>query len=152
MNQHLRQSIIAFIWPGPIAGPIPINLFRLLAPLLVIYIGPIFASALMWFITTFAAIVFFRLLELTEGKIFIENLLKRLPKWAHRGIETRGPWALFIVGIILGVFSYAIFLKLIRYSKRKSEVLLVCLSFVNAFIWTGVFWGSVVELGKRVLE
>lgn len=152
MNEKVRQSIIAFIWPGPVAGPIPINLFRLLSPLLVIYTGPIIASTLMWVITTFAVIVFFRLLELTEGKVFIEQLLKRLPNWAHRGIEKRGPWALFGVGTILGVFSYAIFLKLIRYPKDRSEILLIGLSFVNAFLWTGAFWGSVVEIGKRALE
>lgn len=151
MNERLRQSIIAFIWPGPIAGPIPINLYRVLSPLLVIYLGPVFAALGMWVITSFTVVYYFRLLELTSGKSYIEKLLRRLPDWAHHNIEKRGPVFLFFGGTVLGVFTYAIILRLLKYSEAKSEILLVGVSLISSVIWTGVVWGTLIEL-FRVLR
>lgn len=150
MNERLRQSIIAFIWPGPIAGPTPINLYRVLSPLLVIYAGTVLAVLVMWIITSFTVIYYFRLLELTSGKSIVEKLLRKLPSWAHHKVERRGPIFLFFVGIVLGVFTYAIILRLLKYSEAKSEMLLVGISLISSVIWTGIFWGSVVEIFRRV--
>ena len=150
MNERLRQSIIAFIWPGPIAGPIPVNLYRILSPLLVISTGVIPAALIMWVITSFTSVYYFRLLELTSGKSYVEKLLRRLPDWAHHNIERRGPVFLLLVGIVLGVFTYAIILRLLKYSEARSEILLVGVSLVSSVIWTGIFWGSVVEIFRRL--
>ncbi|MEX0622051.1 MAG: hypothetical protein WD187_03630 [Candidatus Woykebacteria bacterium] len=152
MTEKLRQTIIAFIWPGPIAGPLPVNLFRILAPLLVFYGGIVLAILGMGVLTGVTSLIFFRLLELTSGKTFVERLLRKLPSWAHKNIERQGPVALFFSSIILGVFTYAIFLRLLRYSEGRSEILLVAASLVSAIIWTGVFWGSIVEILKRSVE
>lgn len=145
-NEKLRQATIAFIWPGPIAGPIPINLYRVLSPLLVIYTGSIFATLIMWVITSFTSVYYFRLLELTSGKSYVEKLLRRLPDWAHHNIERRGPVFLFFVGIVLGVFTYAIILRLLKYSETRSEILLIGVSLIGSVIWTGIFWGTLIEL------
>ena len=150
MNDKVRQSIVAFIWPGPIAGPIPINLYRILSPLLVIYLGPILAALVMWVVTSFTVVYYFRLLELTSGKSYVEKLLGRLPDWAHRNIEKRGPVFLFFVGTVLGVFTYAIILRLLKYSEAKSEIMLVGVSLIGSVIWTGIFWGLIVELFRNL--
>ena len=150
MNERLRQSIIVFIWPGPIAGPIPINLYRVLSPLLVIYTGSIFAALIMWVISSFTSVYYFRLLELTSGKSYVEKLLRRLPDWAHHNIERRGPAFLFFVGVVLGVFTYAIILRLLKYSEARSEILLVGVSLISSVIWTGIFWGTIVEIFRRL--
>lgn len=151
-NQKLRQSIIGLIWPGPISGPLPVNLFRVLAPVLVFYTGPILAAIIMSVLTSGLAIFYFRLLELTGGKEYVASLLKKLPEKAHRGIETKGPFTLYATSILVGVFPYAIFLKLLRYSKSSSEILLVTAAFVSSALWTGIFWGSVVEILRRGLD
>ncbi|HEX7456160.1 MAG TPA: hypothetical protein VF303_01710 [Candidatus Nanoarchaeia archaeon] len=149
MSQHLRQTIIGFIWPGPIAGPLPLNLFRVLSPTLVFYIKPIPAALVMGIITAFLSIFYFRLLELTGGKEYTQILLKKLPAKAHQGIGAKGPSALFATSLAIGVFPYAIFLRLLRYSESSSEILLLAASLVSSFVWTGVFWGFVVEIIKR---
>jgi len=151
-NQKLRQSIIGLIWPGPISGPLPVNLFRVLAPLLVFYTGPILAVIVMGILTSGLAVLYFRLLELTGGKEYVAGLLKKLPKKAHQGIETKGPLTLYATSILVGVFPYAIFLGLLRYSKASSEILLVASAFVSSALWTGIFWGSVVEILRRGLD
>ncbi len=104
----------------------------------------------MWVITSFTSVYYFRLLELTSGKSYVEKLLRRLPDWAHHNIERRGPVFLFLVGIVLGVFTYAIILRLLKYSEARSEILLVGVSLVSSVIWTGIFWGSVVEIFRRL--
>jgi hypothetical protein len=149
MSQHLRQTVVGFIWPGPIAGPLPINFFRVLSPLLVFYLHPVLAALIMGFLTTLLSIFYFRLLELTGGKEYVTRLLSRLPKKTQQRIETKGPFTLFTTSILTGVFAYAIFLKTLRYPKTNSEILLLAASFVGSIIWTGIFWGSAVEIVKR---
>ncbi|OGY25064.1 MAG: hypothetical protein A2Z11_00375 [Candidatus Woykebacteria bacterium RBG_16_43_9] len=151
MNKRLRQSIIGLIWPGPIAGPLPINLFRILAPLLVIYVKPLAASLVMGILTAALSVYYYRLLELSGGREYVENLLKKLPTKAHRGIENKGPLALFASSLVFGVFTYAVFLRLLRYSETKSEIFLIASAFVSSIIWTGIFWGGVVEISKRFI-
>jgi len=73
-------------------------------------------------------------------------MLKKLPKKAHENIETKGPLALFFTSILVGVFPYAIFLKLLRYPERVSEGLLIALSITSSFAWTGLFWGGAVTI------
>src|SRR3989344_4126335 len=146
MNDQVRQTIISLIWPGPIAGPLPINLLRILSPLLVFYLGPVAASLVMSVLVSVLSVAYFRLLELTGGKETIENMLKKLPKKAHENIETKGPLALFFTSILVGVFPYAIFLKLLRYPERVSEGLLIALSITSSFAWTGLFWGGAIAI------
>src|SRR4030042_4837269 len=104
MNDKLRQSIISLIWPGPIAGPLPINLFRILAIFSVTFFGPIIATFLMAIITTVFLIWYFELLELTGGKRALENLLSKLPAGLRRGVISKGPTALFFSSLFIGVF------------------------------------------------
>lgn len=150
MNNKLRQSLIGFIWPGPIAGPVPINLFRVVSPVLVFYTSPIFASLVMGIISSVLSIVYFSLLELTGGKEYVESLLKKMPDKTHKGIESKGPVALFVTSIFLGVFPYAIFLRLLKYPRFTSKILLLFASFLNSLLWTGVFWGTLVEIFKNL--
>jgi hypothetical protein len=150
MNERLRQPIINFIWPGPIAGPLPVNLFRILAPILVFYIKPVAAALAMGLLSAALAVYYYRLLQLSGGKEYVENLLKKLPGKTHQGIQNKGPIALFFSSLVLGVFPYAIFLRLLKYSDTKSETLLVTAAFVSSIVWTGIFWGSVVELLKQL--
>ena len=103
-------------------------------------------------ISSFLAVFYFGLLDLTEGKNKVEELLKRLPEKTHHGIEKRGPVALFATSFLVGVFPYAIFLKLLRYPKAASEILLVASSIVGSFVWTGIFWGSTIEIIKRAVN
>lgn len=151
MTEKLRQSLIGLIWPGPIAGPLPINAFRVVAPVLVFYTGPVYAALVMSLLTSGFSVGYFGLLELTGGKEYVEGLLSKLPKNLHEGIETRGPATLFLTSLIAGVFAYAIFLKLLRYSQSKSEALLIAASFLSSFLWTGLFWGGVIETVRQVL-
>ncbi len=151
MNKHFRQSIIGLIWPGPIAGPLPINLFRITSPALVFYTNPLVATLIMSLVTAVASIFYLGLLELTAGRNYVESLLQRLPKSLRRGVQEKGPFALFLTSLVVGTFAYAILLRLLRYSQTKSEILLVASSFATASIWTGVFWGSVVEILRRVV-
>ena len=72
----------------------------------------------------------------------------KLPPHAYIGIKTRGPLALFVTSVLIGVFPYAIFLKLLKYRQTTSELLLITASVASSFIWTGLFWGSVVEAIK----
>ena len=149
MSERFRQTTIGFIWPGPVAGPLPVNLFRILSPALVFYLGPVFAALIMGLFVSLLSVTYFRLLELTGGKGYVESLLNRLPAKNQRRIETKGPLALFATSALTGVFAYAIFLKILRYPKSTSEVLLLLASFAGSVIWTGFFWGSLVEIFKR---
>ena len=151
MSEKLRQSIIGLIWPGPIAGPLPINLFRITSPALVFYTNPLIATLIMSLITAIFSIFYLGLLELTAGRHYVENLLQRLPKSLRKGVEEKGPFALFLTSLVVGTFAYAILLRLLRYSQTKSEILLIAASFATASIWTGVFWGSVVEILRRAV-
>ena len=146
MSKDLRSTLVATIWPGPIAGPLPINLLRILSPLLVFYLGPVSASLVMSVLVSVLSVAYFRLLELTSGRQTTEEMLKKLPKKAHENIETKGPIALFFTSILVGVFPYAIFLKLLRYSKTNSEGLLITSSIIGSFAWTGVFWGGAIAI------
>ena len=152
MSQKFRQTLIGLIWPGPIAGPFPLNLFRLLAPALVFYISPILAAIVMGFLTSLTSVFYFRLLELSGGRKYVEGLLDKFPLKIHKSVETKGPLTLFVSSLLVGVFTYAIFLKLINYRQPTSEKLLVVSSFVSAAIWTGIFWGSVVGALKRLVS
>ena len=149
MNERLRQSLIGLIWPGPIAGPLPVTTFRILAPVLVLYLRPLPAALIMSFVTASLSVFYFRLLELTGGKEFVEGLLLKLPPQTYAGVKTRGPLALFATSVLVGVFPYAIFLKLLRHREITSEVLLIIASTASSFVWTGLFWGSVVEILKQ---
>lgn len=152
MNDQLRQSIVAFIWPGPIAGPLPLNLFRILAPVTVLYLGVFAATFLMILLSTVLVIVYFKLLELTGGQEFVEKLLQKTPKKFHRHAESKGPFELFFLGLLSGVFVYALTLRLLKYPDRASIILLVINSILSSIFWTGIFWGIVVEIGKNVLN
>jgi hypothetical protein len=149
MNDKLRQSLIGLIWPGPIAGPLPINLFRVLSILFVAFAGPIIASLVMAAITTACLIWYFGLLELTGGKKLMGELLARLPHKLREGIETKEPVALFFSSFFTGVFPYAILLKLLKYPRTTSEILLGVSTLISSFVWTGLFWGGVIEIIKR---
>ena len=145
MNEKLRQSIIGLIWPGPVAGPLPVNLFRVLAIFLVLYLGAFAATIVMVTLTSALSIFYFQLLELTAGKEWLEDLLQKLPTKTHTRIETKGPLALFLGSLLIGVFPYAIFLRLLRFSQTSSAILLVLSSMASSFVWTGIVWGSVIE-------
>jgi len=150
MSERLRQTLIGFIWPGPIAGPLPVNLFRILAVLLVFYFGAFVATLLMGLITGLLSIFYFRLLELMGGREWVENLLRRLPAQTGERIKTRGPIALFASSLLVGVFPYAIFLKLLKYPEATSEILMILASFASSIVWTGVFWGTIVEILRQI--
>jgi len=150
MNDHLRRTLIGFIWPGPLAGPLPVNVFRILSPVLVFYLQPLFASVLMAIFTSVLAIIYLQLLELTGGKEMLEQYLRRLPLKLHRGIENKGPFGLLFVSLLTGVFPYAIMLKLLKYDTLAAGGLIILASIVSALLWTGLFWGSVVA-GLKVL-
>lgn len=126
-------------------GPLPVNLFRILAVVLVFYLNPLFAALIMSVLASALSIVYFRLLELTAGKEWVEDLLQRLPTKTHTRVETKGPFALFLSGLLVGVFPYAIFLRLLHFPQNKSTILLVLSATVSSFIWTGVVWGSLIE-------
>ncbi|OGY25772.1 MAG: hypothetical protein A2Z24_01280 [Candidatus Woykebacteria bacterium RBG_16_44_10] len=145
MNEKLRQSIIGLIWPGPVAGPLPVNLFRILSIFLVLYLSAFAATLVMAALTGAISIFYFRLLELTAGKEWVEDLLQRLPTKTHTRIETKGQSTLFLSGLLIGVFPYAIFLRLLRYPEAPSVLLLILSSTISSFIWTGVVWGSLLE-------
>lgn len=145
MNDRLRQSVIGLIWPGPFAGPLPINLLRILAPILVLYLHPPLAALLMALVSSALAVFFFGLLRLEYGKQFTEKLLNKLPKKFYEQIETKGPLVLFASSLVFGVFAYAVFMRVLKYKETNSEGLLVLSSFLNSFIWTGIFWGVIVE-------
>ena len=145
MSERLRQTLIGFIWPGPVAGPLPVNLFRIIAIFLIFYLGAFVAAIVMAIFTSAFSIFYFRLLELTAGKEWAENLLQKLPTKTHTQIETKGPIALFLSGLLVGVFPYAIFLRLLSFPKTPSTVLLVLSSAASSFIWTGIVWGSLIE-------
>ena len=149
MSDKFRQTLIGFIWPGPVAGPMPINFFRILSPVLVFYIKPIPAALTVGIISALLAIFYYSLLELTGGKEYLEKLLKKLPTKIHTRIETRGPLALFAISLVVGVFPYALTLKLLKYPKGASRALLVAAAFVGAAVWAGVVWGSIIALLRQ---
>ena len=148
MSDKFRQTLIAFIWPGPIAGPLPLNLFRILAILLVVLFGPIIATFVMAIVTLIFLVWYFSLLELTGGKETLNALLSKLPFGLRQDVETKGPLVLFVSSLFLGVFPYAVFLKLLKYPKDASEILLGLASVANSVLWTGFFWGIIVGAAK----
>ncbi|OGY22316.1 MAG: hypothetical protein A2126_04025 [Candidatus Woykebacteria bacterium GWB1_45_5] len=145
MNERVRQTIITLIWPGPVAGPLPVNFFRVLAIVLVFYLKAFPAALIMSIFTSVFSIFYFHLLELTAGKEWTEDLLQKLPAKTHERIETKGPLLLFLSGLLVGVFPYAIFLRILRYQERPSAILLVLSSATSSFIWVGIVWGSLIE-------
>ncbi|MDP2720360.1 MAG: hypothetical protein Q8O75_00110 [bacterium] len=149
MSEKFRQTLIGFIWPGPVAGPLPINFFRILAPVLVFYIKPILAALVVGIISALLAIFYYSLLELTGGKEYLEKLLKKLPAKIHARIETRGPLALFATSLVVGIFPYAVTLKLLKYPEGAARFVLVLAALVSAAVWTGVVWGSIVTLLRQ---
>ncbi|OGY28941.1 MAG: hypothetical protein A3F35_02335 [Candidatus Woykebacteria bacterium RIFCSPHIGHO2_12_FULL_45_10] len=149
MDDRLRQSLIGLIWPGPIAGPIPLTLFRIASPLLVIAYGPFVAAMTMSVVSSVFVVVYFELLELTGGKKLLEEQLERLPARTHKMIENRGPYALLVSSGMVGVFPYALSLRLLRYPRLASESLLVVSAFLNSFLWTGFVWGGIIEILRQ---
>jgi len=150
MNDRFRQSLVGLIWPGPIAGPIPITVFRLISPVLVFYQGPFLAAMVMSVVSSVICVFYFELLELTGGKKLVEKNLARLPK-NTAGLVRRKSWlALLVTSSLVGVFPFALSLRLLKYPKTTSESLLVVSSFINSFIWTGFVWGMLIEFLKRM--
>jgi len=152
MNEKTRRALIGLIWPGPITGPLPVNFFRVLAVSLVFYLTALPAALVMAFLTALAVTFYFRLLELSAGKKWTENLLKKIPPTLGEKVRTRGPLALFGTSFLIGVFPYAIFLKLLKYPEATSEVLLVLASIANSLVWTGIFWGTIVGLLRQIVS
>ncbi len=151
MNSRLRQSVIGLIWPGPLAGPLPLTALRLASPLLVFYLGSFFAALVMSVLGALLGVFYFELLELAGGKHFVETQLKRLPKNTSSLIKRKAWWALLGGSVAVGVFPLALSLRLLRYPKTISETLLVVSAFVNGFFWTGFVWGNVITILKAKL-
>jgi hypothetical protein len=152
MTTQFRQTLIGLIWPGPIAGPIPVNVFRIASPVLVYSLGPFFASLIMATITCVLVIFYFEILELTGGKKFVEDKLELLPKPIHQIILARALFPLLIASVLVGVFPLALGFRLLKYPRTFAEIVLVFGSFVNSFLWTGLVWGLLVGLAKTLLS
>lgn len=152
MNKKLRQTLIGLIWPGPIAGPWPLNLFRFSSPILVFYLGAFSASLIMAIVSSILVVFYFEILELTGGRKWVEEQLGKIPRPIHQIILNRTLFPLLAASFLIGIFPLALSFRLLNYPKTMAESVLVVGSFLNSFLWTGIVWGAIIEIFKSLFS
>jgi hypothetical protein len=131
---------------------LPLNLFRFLSPALVFSLGPFWAALIMSLVSGVLAVGYFDLLELTGGRKFVEHNFGRLPL-PIQGLIQKKAWAtLLLSSLLVGVFPFALALRLLKFPKLISQSLLVISAFAGSFLWTGFVWGIVIAFLKMLLE
>lgn len=151
MSNDLRLTIAAIIWPGPIGGPLPITVFKVLTPILIIAIGIIPAII---FMGTLAAIfvLFFLNVILEERSLGrVNEWVAKMPRAFQRALQVGTITALLPIVLFAGPFPLALSFRFLKFKGFRAKALLVIGSYVNAILWTGIVWGGGIGVLKNLL-
>lgn len=152
MFHRAHLTIATLIWPGPIDGPHPFTLFKILTPALIIGLGVFPATFTMALISSALALYFYEAIMLEGSSEALNKLVEKLPNAFEKVLKRGTKKSLIPLVLFTGPFPLAISFRFLNYDKSTARVLLVTGSFVNALIWTGIVWGGGLTVLKSLVD
>ena len=152
MSNDLRLTIAAIIWPGPIDGPLPITLFKILTPLLIIAVGVVPATFFMGTLAAVFVLFFFDVISDERSLSKVNEWVYRLPKAFQKALQIGTITALLPMVLSVGPFPLALSFRFLKFKGTKAQALLVLGSYVNSVIWTGIVWGGGISILRNFLS
>ena len=151
MKRHFHITLAAMIWPGPIDGPHPFTLFKILTPILIIWIGILPATFVMALFAALTSLYFYEAVMLEGSSDLVNKWVARLPNRFEKALRYGTMSSLIPLVLLTGPFPLAISFRLLDYQKSKARLYLILGSFANALIWTGVVWGGGLTILTTVI-
>ena len=146
MSKEFRFTLAALIWPGIIDGPLPITFFKVLTPVLIIWIGVVPATFIMGTLASVLVLFFFDTICSEESLKKIDGWIKKLPKTFQKALRVGTITALLPLVLSIGPFPLAVSLRFLNFRDFRARALLVFSSYINSIIWTGIVWGGGINL------
>lgn len=150
MSRDFRLTLAAIIWPGPVDGPLPITVFKIITPLLILILGVIPATIFMGTIASLFVLFFFETIWLEESLSKINIWINKLPKSFQKALKVSTATTLFPLVLSVGPFPLALAFRFLKFKGLRSKIILVVGSYVNSFLWTGVIWGGGITLFRNL--
>ena len=152
MSNDLRLTIAAIIWPGPIDGPLPITVFKVLTPFLILTIGIIPAIIFMGTLAAILVLFFFDVISDERSLSKVNDWVSRLPKAFQKALQVGTITALFPMVLSVGPFPLVLSFRFLKFKGIRAQALLVLGSYVNSILWTGIVWGGGISILKNLLS
>lgn len=152
MFHRAHLTIATIIWPGPIDGPHPFTLFKVLTPTLIIGLGVLPATFAMALISSAFALYFYEAIMLEGSSDLLNKWVEKLPNTFERSLKSGTRSSLLLLILLTGPFPLAISFRFLNYNKSKARRLLVLGSFANALVWTGIVWGGGLSILKSLVD
>lgn len=152
MFHRAHLTIATIIWPGPIDGPHPFTLFKILTPALILWLGVLPATLAMAFISSAMVLYFYEAIMLEGSSDLLQKWMEKLPNTFERALKLGTKRSLIPLVLFTGPFPLAISFRFLNYNKSKARTFLIFGSFANALIWTGVVWGGGLTILKSLVD
>ncbi len=152
MNHQTHLTLAAVIWPGPVDGPHPFTLFKILTPVLIIWLGVIPATIAMAFIVTGLVLYFYEVIMLEGSSDMLNKWVGKLPDTFEKALKLGTARSLLPLVLLTGPFPLAISFRFLDYPRTQARIYLVLGSFANALIWTGIVWGGGLSILKAFID
>lgn len=152
MKKDFRLTLAAIIWPGPIDGPLPLTLFKIITPLLILTIGVVPATIFMGTVAALFVLFFFDTIWLEGSFNKVNEWVDRLPRSFQKALRVGTITALLPLVLSVGPFPLALAFRFLEFKGFRAQAILVLGCYVNSLIWTGVIWGGGITILKNLLE
>lgn len=152
MFHRTHLTIATIIWPGPIDGPHPFTLFKVLTPVLIIWLGVLPATFIMAVVSSSLVLYFYEAIMLEGSTDVLNKWVEKLPDTLERSLKNGTKSSLLPLVILTGPFTLAISFRFLNYNKSKARAFLIFGSFANALIWTGIVWGGGLTILKSLVD
>lgn len=150
--KHFPLTLAAIIWPGPIDGPHPFTLFKILTPALIIGTGVLPATFVMGLLASILSLYFYEVIKLEGTSDLLNKWVQRLPDTFERALRLGTIPSLILLMLLAGPFPLAISFKYTKLRRFQAEAFLVLGSFANSLIWTGVVWGGGLSILGTLID
>jgi hypothetical protein len=151
-HKHFRLTLAAIIWPGPVDGPHPFTLFKILTPAFIIWIGVLPATFVMGLLAALLSLYFYEVIKLEGTSDLLNNWVHKLPDTFERALKLGTIPSLILLVLLAGPFPLAISFKFAKLRRFRAEALLILGSFANSLIWTGIVWGGGLSILRTFLD
>ena len=151
MHHHTHLTLATIIWPGPIDGPHPFTFFKIITPVLIIWLGVIPATIVMAVLVTGLSLYFYEVIMLEGSFDRLNKWVSKLPDTFEKALKVGTTRSLIPLVLLTGPFPLAISFRFLDYPRSRARMYLILGSSAYALIWTGIVWGGGLSILKAFI-
>ena len=152
MSQDFRLTISAVIWPGPVDGPLPITVFKILTPIMILTVGVFPATFFMGTIAALSVLFFYNTIWLEGSPETVNKWVEKLPKSFQKALKVGTISTLIPLVLSIGPFPLALAFRFLKFRGFWANIALVMGSYLNSLLWTGIIWGGGITILRNLIS